>query len=147
MSVLPFRIGIGYDIHRLEPVTNEQDGQVVIAGVKVPCALRLIAHSDGDVVLHALVDALLGATASGDLGELWPDTDAAHKGRDSAEFVSEVLAHPAVQPWQIVNLDINIIAQTPRLGQYKPAMRQRLQDLFDLPADRVGLKATRKPVA
>lgn len=130
------RVGIGYDIHRLEP----GDG-IIVAGLFVPCPYRLIAHSDGDVVLHALCDALLGATGSGDLGEHFPDTDAAHRGRDSAEFVRHILALPALAPWRIANLDVNIIAQAPRLGDFKPAMRQRLADLFGLPLDAVGLKA------
>ncbi len=130
------RVGIGYDIHRMEPGEG-----LVIAGVFVPCPYRVVAHSDGDVVLHALCDALLGATGSGDLGEHFPDTDAAHRGRDSAEFVRHILALPALASWRIANLDVNIIAQAPRLGEFKPAMRQRLAELFDLPLDAVGLKA------
>jgi 2-C-methyl-D-erythritol 2,4-cyclodiphosphate synthase len=130
------RVGLGYDIHRLEP----GDG-FMLAGVLVPCPYRVVAHSDGDVALHALCDALLGAVGAGDLGEHFPDTDMVHKGRDSAEFVRHILALPALAPWRLVNLDLNIIAQAPRLGAYKPSMRQRLQDLFDLPADSVGVKA------
>lgn len=130
------RVGIGYDIHRMEPGEG-----LVIAGVFVPCPYRVVAHSDGDVVLHALCDALLGATGSGDLGEHFPDTDAAHRGRDSAEFVRHILALPALAPWKLANLDVNIIAQAPRLGEFKPAMRQRLAELFSLPLDCVGLKA------
>ncbi len=132
------RVGIGFDIHRLEPLA---DGAVILGGVRVACPYRLVAHSDGDVVLHALCDALLGATAQGDLGELFPDTDPAHAGRDSAEFVREVLALPALLPWRVVNLDCNIIAQAPRLSAHKPAIRSNLQRLFDLPAERVGVKA------
>lgn len=130
------RIGIGYDIHRLEA----GDG-VMIAGVRVPCPYRVVAHSDGDVVLHALCDALLGAVAAGDLGEHFPDTDAAHRGRDSAEFVAAVRALPQLAGWSLVNLDVNIIAQAPRLGEHKPAMRRRLAELFGLPLDAVGVKA------
>jgi 2-C-methyl-D-erythritol 2,4-cyclodiphosphate synthase len=130
------RVGIGYDIHRLEP----GDG-LMIAGVRVPCPYRAVAHSDGDVVLHALCDALLGAAACGDLGEHFPDTDPAHRGRDSAEFVRHVLALPALAPWRLVNLDVNIIAQAPRLGDHKPAMRARLAELFSLPLEAIGLKA------
>ncbi len=130
------RVGIGYDIHRLEA----GDG-VVIAGVRVSCPYRVIAHSDGDVVLHALCDALLGAVAAGDLGEHFPDTDAAHRGRDSREFVHAVLALPALAPWRLANLDVNIIAQAPRLAAHKPAMRAALAELFALPLDCIGLKA------
>ncbi|MDA3963866.1 MAG: 2-C-methyl-D-erythritol 2,4-cyclodiphosphate synthase [Planctomycetota bacterium] len=132
------RVGIGFDIHRLEPA---DPGGIVLGGVTVPCPYRLIAHSDGDVVLHALCDALLGAVGAGDLGELFPDTDAAHAGRDSCEFVREVLALPALAAFRLVNLDVNIIAQQPRLGPHKPAIRARLQELFELTSDRVGVKA------
>lgn len=130
------RVGIGYDIHRLEAGEG-----FLLAGVRVPCAYRVIAHSDGDVVLHALCDALLGAVAAGDLGEHFPDTAVEHQGRDSAEFVRAVLALPQLAGWRLVNLDVNIIAQVPRLTGHKPAMRQRLAELFALPLDAVGLKA------
>jgi len=130
------RIGLGYDIHRLEA----GDG-IMLAGVRVPCAYRVIAHSDGDVVLHALCDALLGAVAAGDLGEHFPDTDAAHRGRDSAEFVAHVLALPALAGWRLGNIDVNIIAQAPRLEAHKPALRARLAHLLGLPGDRVSVKA------
>ncbi len=134
------RIGIGYDIHRLV-ADGGPDAGIMLAGVRVPCAWKLIAHSDGDVVLHALCDALLGAAGAGDLGEHFPDTDPRHAGRDSAEFVRAVLALPALARWRLVNLDVNIIAQVPRLAAHKPAMRARLAALFGLPADAVGVKA------
>ena len=130
------RVGIGYDIHRLEP----GDG-FMLSGIHVPCPFRVIAHSDGDVVLHALCDALLGAVAAGDLGEHFPDNDPAYRGRDSAGFVRDVLALPQLSGWRLANLDVNVIAQAPRLAGHKPAMRQRLADLFGLPLDAVGLKA------
>jgi len=133
---MPSRVGLGYDIHRLEA----GDG-IALAGVRVPCAYRVIAHSDGDVVLHALCDALLGAVAAGDLGEHFPDTDAAHRGRDSAGFIAEILALPALAGWRLVNVDVNIIAQAPRLEAHKPALRARLAQLLGLPADRVSIKA------
>ena len=136
MTAVPYRVGIGYDIHRLEP----GDG-IVLANVRVPCPYRVVAHSDGDVVLHALCDALLGAVSAGDLGEHFPDTDAAHRGRDSAEFVRHILALPELAGWRLGNLDVNVIAQAPRLLALKPAMRERLADLFALPLDCVGLKA------
>ncbi|MBA2482402.1 MAG: 2-C-methyl-D-erythritol 2,4-cyclodiphosphate synthase [Planctomycetes bacterium] len=130
------RVGLGYDIHRLEP----GDG-IVIANVRIPCPYRLVAHSDGDVVLHALCDALLGALGAGDLGEMFPDTDPAHAGRDSCEFVKAVLALDAMRPWRIANVDINVIAQAPRLMAHKPAMRARLAELFSLAPSCIGLKA------
>jgi 2-C-methyl-D-erythritol 2,4-cyclodiphosphate synthase len=130
------RVGIGYDIHRLEP----GDG-IVLANCRIPCPYRLVAHSDGDAVLHALCDALLGAVGAGDLGEHFPDTDPLYRGRNSAEFVHLVLALPALEAWRLVNLDVNIIAQAPRLSEHKPGMRRRLMELFDLGPDAVGLKA------
>ncbi len=130
------RIGIGYDIHRLEPGEG-----IACAGILIPCPYQVIAHSDGDVVLHALCDALLGAVAAGDLGEHFPDTDPAHRGRDSAQFIAAVRALPALAGWRILNCDINIIAQAPRLGDHKPAMRARVAELLGIPLDCVGLKA------
>jgi 2-C-methyl-D-erythritol 2,4-cyclodiphosphate synthase len=130
------RVGIGYDIHRLEP----GDG-IVLAGVRVPCPYRMVAHSDGDAVLHAICDALLGAAAAGDLGEHFPETAPEHQGRDSSEFVREVLALEALQSWKIANVDVNIIAQVPRLGAHKGAMRIRLAEILGIALDRVGLKA------
>lgn len=133
---MPNRIGLGYDIHRLESGTG-----FMLAGVHVPCPYRVVAHSDGDVVLHALCDALLGALALGDLGERFPDTDARHRGRDSVEFVRETLALPAFTGWRIANCDVNIIAQAPRLMEHKPAMRRRLAEVLGVAVDQVGLKA------
>jgi len=86
-------------------------------------------------------DAMLGAVGAGDLGERFSDRDPAHAGRDSSEFVREVLALPAMKPWRLANLDVNIIAEAPRLMDHKPAMRARLAELFHLPLGRVGLKA------
>jgi 2-C-methyl-D-erythritol 2,4-cyclodiphosphate synthase len=136
---MTYRVGIGYDIHRLEA----GDG-LAIAGVRIDCPYRAVAHSDGDVVLHALCDALLGAAAAGDLGEHFPEDDPAHRGRDSSEFVSEVLALDALRGWSVLNLDVNVIAQAPRLGPHKGAMRIRLAELFGVALDRVGLKARTK---
>lgn len=132
------RVGLGWDIHRLESVSH---GVVPLAGVAVPAPFTVIAHSDGDVVLHALCDALLGAVAAGDLGEHFPDNDPAFAGRASAEFVHSVLALPALADWQVVNVDVNIIAQAPRLGPHKLAMRQSLATLLGLSTDRVSIKA------
>lgn len=130
------RVGIGYDIHRLEPGRG-----IVVGGVQIPCEYRVVAHSDGDVVLHALCDALLGAVGAGDLGEHFPDTDEAHRGRDSRTFVYEVMQLPALKPWRVTNMDCNIIAQVPRMGPYKMQMRQVLAEMLCLPLGRVGMKA------
>ncbi len=130
------RVGLGYDIHRLEAGSG-----FMLGGVRIACPYQVVAHSDGDVVLHALVDALLGATGAGDIGERFPDRDQRHRGRPSHEFVREVLALPELMPWRMVNLDVNIIAQQPRLDAHKPLMRGFLADLFRLLPGRVGVKA------
>lgn len=134
------RIGLGFDIHRLEADLATEAG-LALGGVRVPCPWRVVAHSDGDVVLHALCDALLGAVAAGDLGEHFPDSDPAHRGRDSAWFVGHILALPALAAWRLVNVDVNIIAETPRLMSHKPAIRDRVGALLGLPADAVSIKA------
>ncbi len=135
------RIGIGYDIHRLE---DRPGTGLVLAGVHVPCDLASVAHSDGDVVLHALTDAILGACAAGDIGELFPDTDPANADRDSTDFLTHALALAADRGYRPGNCDINIIAQRPRLAAHKPAMRATLAALLRLPPDAVGLKARTK---
>lgn len=134
------RIGLGFDIHRLEADPSAGAG-VALGGIRVPCPWRVIAHSDGDVVLHALCDGLLGAMAAGDLGEHFPDSDPAHRGRDSAWFIAYVLALPRLMPWRLVNVDVNIIAETPRLMAHKPAIRTRVAELLHLPIDAVSIKA------
>ncbi len=134
------RIGLGFDIHRLEADPSPGAG-LALGGVRIPCPLRVVAHSDGDVLLHALCDALLGAVAAGDLGEHFPDRDPAHRGRDSAWFVGQVLGLPALAGWRLASLDSNIVAEVPRLEAHKPAIRARLASLTGLPSDRVGVKA------
>ena len=130
------RIGIGFDIHRLEAGNG-----IVLGGVSIPCDKQLIAHSDGDVVLHAICDALLGAVAAGDIGEHFSDTDAANSNRPSSEFVHGVLALPALAGWTINNIDVNIIAETPRLSQHKAQIRQTVADIFGCDLDRISIKA------
>lgn len=135
---MPQRIGLGFDIHRLEAAA---ESHIPLAGVAIPAAFRVVAHSDGDVVLHAVCDALLGAVAAGDLGEHFPDTDQRYAGCDSAKLVAAVLALPALQGAQVINVDINVIAQTPRLSGYKPAMRQRLSQILGVNEAVVSIKA------
>lgn len=134
------RIGIGFDIHRLEADPAAGAG-IALGGMRVPCPWRVVAHSDGDVVLHALCDALLGAVAAGDLGEHFPDSDPQHRGRASAWFVARVLALPQLAPWRLANLDVNIIAEAPRLMPHKAGIRGRVAELFALPAEAVSIKA------
>lgn len=131
-----FRIGIGHDTHRL--LTGRQ---LMIGGVEIPHSQGAVAHSDGDVLLHAITDAVLGALALGDIGEWFPDTDPQHAGADSARLLADVMHRVHGHGWQLVNLDCIIFAQRPKLMPFKSAMRQRIAELLNLPADCVSIKA------
>jgi len=131
------RIGHGYDVHRFGAGDH-----VVLGGVRIAHPRGLEAHSDGDVVIHALCDALLGAIAAGDIGRHFPDTDAAHADRDSRELLREVVALCQAGDWQVANVDATIIAQAPRLAAHVGAMRAHLAADLQVPVDRVNVKAT-----
>ncbi|WP_428939892.1 2-C-methyl-D-erythritol 2,4-cyclodiphosphate synthase [Fontivita pretiosa] len=124
-SSIPFRVGYGYDIHRLQP-----GGKLVLGGVVVSEQLSAVAHSDGDVVIHALVDALLGAMGWGDIGELFPDTDPRWKGADSRLFLREVCDRLRAARQRVVNVDITILAEKPKLSPFKPQMLLELRPLL-----------------
>lgn len=131
------RIGHGYDVHRLIPGEG-----LMIGGVMVPCDYSFEAHSDGDVLLHALCDALLGAAALGDIGRHFPDTDARWKGADSRGFlrhVRELLLEKSLRP---ANLDATVIAQKPKLAGFIPEMCARISGDLQMDPDRVNVKAT-----
>lgn len=131
------RIGHGFDAHRIEAGEG-----VTLGGVHIPCAYRLIAHSDGDVLIHALCDALLGACALGDIGKLFPDTDARFKGIDSRELLREVMRRVHALGYAVGNADLTLIAQVPKVAPHAELMRTRLAE--DLGVDRgaVNIKAT-----
>lgn len=130
------RIGLGHDTHQLGAEKPLLIGSVVIPHVTGP-----IAHSDGDVLLHALIDALLGAAALGDIGEWFPDTDPRWRDADSATFLAPVLTRLRELGYSIVNVDAVIFAQRPKLSPYKDAIRQRLSELLALAAEQVNVKA------
>jgi 2-C-methyl-D-erythritol 2,4-cyclodiphosphate synthase len=130
----PYRVGLGHDIHRLQP-----GGRLMVSGVCVSQEMSAVAHSDGDVVLHALVDALLGAAGAGDIGERFPNSDPQWRGVDSSRFVIDVLSLLASRKMSIVNIDVMILAERPKLSPFKSTMRQRLMDLTGCPS--VSLKA------
>lgn len=131
------RIGHGYDAHRIETGAG-----VTLGGVHIACAYRLIAHSDGDVLIHALCDALLGACALGDIGKFFPDTDARFSGIDSRVLLREVVARVGAAGYAVVNADLTLIAQVPKVAPHVDLMRTRLaDDLAVLPAA-VNVKAT-----
>jgi len=131
-----YRIGLGHDTHRLEP----GDG-LWLGGIKLPHDKAAVGHSDADVLLHAVTDALLGAVGLGDIGELFPDTDPANRGRESADMLTVAWEKVRAAGWQLVNLDCVIFAQRPKILPHREAMRQRLADLLGCSSDRVWLKA------
>lgn len=136
-STMSYRTGIGYDVHRLAA-----GRRLILGGVSVPHDRGLAGHSDADVVLHALCDALLGAAGLGDIGELFPDTDPACRDADSGRFVTDVLQRLAAAGYEVENVDLVIHAQEPRLGAHKPRIRRSVAELLGVSAESVGVKAT-----
>ncbi len=132
-----FRVGQGFDVHRL--VENRK---LILCGVEIPYELGLLGHSDADVAIHALIDALLGALALGDIGEHFPDTDPRWEGADSRELLKAVLALPEFAAWRIAGVDVTVIAQRPKLSPYKELMRRQLSQVMGIPLERVAVKAT-----
>ena len=130
-------IGLGFDVHRLA-----EGETLVLGGVAIPSEIGTVAHSDGDVFLHALVDALLGALALGDIGEHFPDTDPQWKGASSDRFVQHAIAMLAERGYAPVNIDATLVLQAPKILPYKQQMRETIAQLCGLPVDRVSVKAT-----
>ena len=131
------RIGHGFDAHRF----GEGDS-VTIGGVAIPHTQGLIAHSDGDVLIHAICDAILGAMALGDIGKHFPDNDPAFKNIDSAELLKSVMQSASDKGYKVGNLDCTVIAQAPRLGAHIPAMQTKLSGLLNVESGAVNVKAT-----
>ena len=132
-----FRIGCGYDVHKLV-----EDRKLIICGVDVPYEKGLLGHSDADVALHALMDALLGAAAMGDIGKHFPDTDERFKGADSMQLTLHVKKLLQEEGWQVNNVDVTIIAQLPKLAGYIAAMRTNVAKVLDVAESVVNVKAT-----
>lgn len=130
------RVGLGHDTHRLGP-----QRPLILGGLPIEFDQGLVGHSDADVLLHAITDALLGAAGLGDIGEWFPNDDPRWKGADSAEFVRQAAAEIARQGWQVANLDCTISAERPKLSPYKPAIAARVAELLGLAVDRVNIKA------
>ena len=135
-SLPAFRIGLGHDTHRLEP-----GGPLRLGGIDVPFEHQLVGHSDADVLLHAITDAILGAAAAGDIGELFPNTDEANRDRDSAVMLK--LAKEKVQKlgYRLVNLDCIVFAQKPKLTPHKLAIRTRIAEILGVDVSTVSVKA------
>ena len=131
------RIGHGYDVHRLV-----EDRKLILGGVEVSYEKGLLGHSDADVLLHAVMDAVLGAAALGDIGQHFPDTDPAYKGADSLALTREVAKIIAAHGYKVGNIDATILCQRPKLAPHIPAMRRNIADAFGLPLDAVSVKAT-----
>lgn len=133
------RTGIGYDIHRLEPTVER--GSIPLGGVSIPCFFRVKAHSDGDVVLHALVDALLGSLALGDIGQWFPDSAPENRGKPSSEFLAKVKAEVDRLGWRVSQVDTIVLLEEPRLAAHASAIRQKVASLLGLELTEVSLKA------
>lgn len=131
------RIGQGYDVHRLV-----EGRKLILGGVEVPFEKGLLGHSDADVLVHALMDALLGAAALGDIGKLFPDKDPQYEGADSIGLLRQVVGILSDKGFRIGNCDCTVIAQRPKLAPFIPAMRRRIAEALDLDLTRVSVKAT-----
>ena len=132
-----FRVGQGYDVHRLEAGRD-----LWIGGVQIPFPMGLSGHSDADVLLHAICDALLGAVASGDIGLHFPDSDSVHRGRPSREFLQEVREVLVTNGWSIGNIDATVIAEKPKLAPYVDEMRKNIAADLQVEVSQVSVKAT-----
>lgn len=132
-----FRVGHGYDVHAFE-----SGNYITLGGVKIPHRMGLKAHSDGDVVIHALVDALLGACALGDIGQHFPDTDERWRNKESRMFLQTAVQMLDEKNWSVNNVDITIIAEAPKLKDYLAAMRFNLAQDIKIDVDQISVKAT-----
>ena len=133
---MDFRIGEGWDVHALVP-----GRRLVLGGVDIPHGMGLLGHSDADVLLHAITDALLGAAALGDIGSHFPDSDARFKGADSEVLLTEAARRVREKGYAIGNIDSTVVAQAPRLAAHIPAMRERIAGALGLQLDQVNVKA------
>lgn len=131
------RIGHGYDVHRLV-----EGRKLILGGVEIPYEKGLLGHSDADVLLHALMDALLGAAALGDIGKLFPDTDEQYRGADSRVLLREVARRLSVEGYSIGNVDVTLIAQRPKIAPHIPKMRENIASDLSVSLSQVNVKAT-----
>lgn len=139
MSALPsLRIGQGYDLHTIAP-----QRRMIIGGVEISTAdnTGLMGHSDGDVLIHAIIDAIIGSMALGDIGQWFSDQDPAYAGADSTKLLLQVLRDPRLQGWQLINLDCTVIAQRPKLAPHILAIRHSIAQLLNVPVEQISVKA------
>jgi 2-C-methyl-D-erythritol 2,4-cyclodiphosphate synthase len=132
------RTGIGYDCHQFV-----DGGRLVLGGVEIPYTRGLLGHSDADVLTHAVIDALLGAAALGDIGDHFPDTDKRYLGADSIELLAVTVGKVAEAGFTVINVDVTVLSEAPKLAAYKAAIRVRLAAVLGVPLDAVNVKATR----
>ena len=137
MTAVPFRIGHGYDVHRLV-----EGRDLILGGVRIDHTHGLLGHSDADVLTHAVMDALLGAAALGDIGKLFPDTDPTYAGADSLALAVRVAEAVRAAGYEIGNLDATVLAQAPKLAPHIPLMRERIAAALGIPVGSVSIKAT-----
>ena len=129
------RVGIGYDSH-----TFAEGGPLVLGGVRIPAKVRLVGHSDGDAVAHAVTDAVLGAAGRGDIGTLFPNTDPANAGRDSMEMLQAAVRSVAAAGWRVQQVDVTVVAEQPRIAPYRAAMAEALSRALDVSPTDVSVK-------
>lgn len=132
---MEFRVGLGHDTHRLGG-----PGPIMIGGIAVPFERGALGHSDADVLLHAMTDALLGAAGLGDIGQWFPDTDPANKGKDSADMLASAWAAVRQEGWSLVNLDAVVFAQRPKIAPYRQAIQRRIAEILGVEPERVSVK-------
>lgn len=132
-----FRIGHGFDVHRLA-----RGRKLLLAGLEIPYSKGLLGHSDADVVLHAIINALLGAMGEGDIGTHFPDSDPRYKGIASGKLLEQVLRIIRRKRWKVVNVDVTLLAQEPKLAPHYPAMRESVARQLKVTVDKVNIKAT-----
>lgn len=137
MTLPDFRIGHGYDVHRLV-----EGRALILGGVRIPYEKGLLGHSDADVLLHAIMDALLGALGLGDIGKHFPDSDDRYKGIDSTLLAAHTYSLMCERGYSVGNIDATVIAQAPKLAAYLPAMKEKIAEIYHIPPDRVNVKAT-----
>ncbi|WP_028845895.1 2-C-methyl-D-erythritol 2,4-cyclodiphosphate synthase [Thermodesulfatator atlanticus] len=129
------RVGFGYDVHRFAP-----ERKLILCGVEIPYELGLLGHSDADVATHALIDALLGAAGLGDIGEHFPDSDKRYAGISSLELLSETMKKLAQKGFRLVNADLTIVAERPKIGPYRDKMRKTLASVLKCPEEAINIK-------
>jgi len=134
------RVGQGFDVHRF--ALPEEGRPLVLMGLSIPHDRGLAGHSDADVMVHALMDALLGAAGLGDIGQHFPDTDAAYKGADSTVLLARVMADLQARGWRVGNADVLLIGERPKIGPHREAMRARIAPLLGIPVEALNVKAT-----